>query len=116
MAEIEPGVHLKQEVPTVDLNKLDAETKAEFLKRRAAEDRAKKKNNKILEEWYCLGPGGDKLLKRVLKANGSVYSFFMFRVKKNKDIFNKHYKPQLKDYSYDPVSNYIEEIKKAKRK
>ena len=102
MAGIEPGVHKKVEIPAIDLEKLDAETQAEFLKRRAAEDRALKKSNKIVEEWYCKSQNGNKLLRKVLKANGGIYSFFMFRIDKNREMFEKHYKHLCKPYEYKP--------------
>lgn len=116
MAEIEPGVHRKVDVPLIDPNKLDAESKAEFLKRRSAEEKSLKKSNKILEEWYCLGSGGNKLLKKVLKANGAIYSFFMFRIDKNKKMYLDTYKSQCKPSEYNPIEKWAEEIKKAKRK
>ncbi len=116
MAEIEPGVHRKQANVLVDPNLLDAESKANFLKRRAAEEKTLKKQNKVLEEWYCLGKNGNKLLKKVLKANGATYSFFMFRVDKNKKMFADTYKVLCKPTDYDPKEKWAEEIKKARRK
>ena len=113
---IEPGVHKKQDNVLVDPYSLDGETKAEFLKRRALEDRMNKKANKVLEEWYCLGSNGNKVLKKVLKSNGSIYSFFMFRKDKNEKMFKDVYKAECKPMDYNPKENYTEEIRKARRK
>jgi hypothetical protein len=109
MAGIEPGVHKKVEIPVVNPDTLDKESKAEFLKRRAAEDKILKKSNKIIEEWYCKSQNGNKVLRKVLKANGGIYSFFLFRIDKNKKMFEDHYKSVCKSYDYVPE-------KKAQRK
>lgn len=113
---VEPGVHEKQDGVLKDPEKMNEETKAEFLKRRAAEQKVIKKNNKVLKEWYSLSAYGGKLLKRVLKANGNIYSFFMFNIKKNKEIFEKHYKGMLLPSDYRPTALEISELKSAKRK
>jgi hypothetical protein len=112
---MEPGVHKRQDDVLVDPTKLDAESKAEFLKRRAAERKLQNKASKILEEWYCLNQNGTKLLKKVLKANGGIYSFFMFRVTKktNMKLYKEHYEKECKPQNYDPRANY-EALKKRK--
>jgi hypothetical protein len=65
--------------PTKDLND---ESKAEWLKRRNAEDRKHKAGLKIKDEWYEVTAHGTKLVKKLRKNNGGVYSLYMGKTKK----------------------------------
>lgn len=63
------------------------ESKAEWLKRRNKEDRKHKAGLKIVDEWFEL-VAGKKLVKKLKKNNGGVYSIYICNVKKpkNKDV------------------------------
>lgn len=98
MAE-EFGAFSKQEVKPIDVDAIPKEDKAEFLKRIAQEKKDAKKNAKALESWFVVS--GNKLIKKTLKASGSVYSQYLFNIAKNKDLYAK-YKDQLKSSDYKP--------------
>jgi len=57
------------------------ESKAEWLKRRAKEDRKHKAGLKVKEEWYEIN-AGKKLVKKLRKNNGGVYSLYVGNTKK----------------------------------
>ncbi len=60
---------------------ISEERKDEWLKRRNKEDRKHKADQKVVEEWYEL-IGGKKLIKKLRKKNGGVYSLYICNVKK----------------------------------
>jgi hypothetical protein len=64
--------------PTKDLTE---ENKAEWLKRRAKEDRKHKAGMKVLDEWFEIVQG-KKLVKKIRKNNGGLYSLYICNVKK----------------------------------
>lgn len=63
---------------------LDDESKADWMKRRAKEDKVAKEGAKEVKCWYEERNG--KLLKRVKKKNGNVHSMYIGKVKKCKDL------------------------------
>lgn len=86
--DIEGGVHFADTSAKIDPDKdLDQETKAEWLKRRAKEDRKHKSGLKVSETWYEI-IAGKKLVKKIRKNNGGVYSLYVCNIKKpqNKDV------------------------------
>jgi len=63
---------------------LAEENKAEWIKRRNKEDRAIKRGLKVLQEWHEIV--GTKVLHKVKKNNGGVYSTYVCNAKKRPDI------------------------------
>jgi hypothetical protein len=82
---MEVGAHGADTSAKVDPTKdLDDESKAEWLKRRAKEERKHKMGLKVKEEWYEIN-AGKKLVKKLRKNNGGVYTLYVGNVKK-KDV------------------------------
>ncbi len=82
--DMEGGVHTADPSAKVDPTKdLSDESKAEWLKRRAREDRKHKAGLKVKEEWFEVN-AGKKLVKKLRKNNGGVYSLYVGNVKKPK--------------------------------
>jgi len=73
---------------------MTAEERMEWLKKRNAEAKEAKKGNKILEVFYTLN--GDKLNKKVRKANGGILSYYVGNIRKNPDIMTEEIKASLK--------------------
>lgn len=71
--------------PTKDLT--DDESKEKFLKRMKREEAAHRKGQKVVDEWYEV-VNGKKLVKKLKKNNGGVYSIYICNIKKpaNKEI------------------------------
>lgn len=65
--------------PTKDLSE---ESKAQWLKRRNLEDRKHKAGLKVKDEWFEVTAHGTKLVKKLRKSNGGVYSLYMGKTKK----------------------------------
>lgn len=69
-------------VRTEDAQKdLAAQERKEFMQRRAAEEKELAKSKEVKSYHYVL-VDGYKLLKKVVKANGSGYSFYIGNAKK----------------------------------
>lgn len=80
--DMEVGVHDADTSAKIDPSKdLTEESKADWLKRRAKEDRKHKMGLKVKDEWYEIN-GGKKLVKKLRKTNGGVYSLYVGNVKK----------------------------------
>lgn len=89
--DIEGGAHVADTSAKVDPTKdLDDESKAEWLKRRNKEDRKHKAGLKVVEEWYEV-IDKKKLVKKLRKNNGGLYTLYMCNITKpkNKDVMNK---------------------------
>ena len=79
----ESGIFIADTSAKIDPSKdLDDETKAQWLKRRAQEDRKHKAWQKITAEWFEIIAHGKKLVKKLRKNNGGVYSLYMGLMKK----------------------------------
>lgn len=74
---------------------MSEERKDEWMKRRAAEDRAAKENNVTLSEWYV--KKGDKLILKKKKKSGGNYSYYVGNFKKNPNILTEEVKANLKE-------------------
>lgn len=74
---------------------MSEERKDEWMKRRAAEDRAAKENNITLEEWYV--KKGDKLIFKKKKKSGGCYAYYVGNWKKNPNILTEEVKSNLKE-------------------
>jgi len=82
--DIEGGAHDADKSALIDPSKLEGESKSAFLKRVAMENRKQKAGNKIADEWFEVS-AGKKLVKKIKKANGGVYSIYVGNIKKNKE-------------------------------
>lgn len=86
----EVGVHnadLSAKInPTKDLAD---ENKADWMKRRAKEEKKHREGLKVVDEWFEV-VGGKKLIKKMKKNNGGVYSIYICNISKpqNKHVMN----------------------------
>ena len=65
---------------------IDEESKGAWMKRQVKSDKEAKKGAKVKDEWFELH--GLKLLRRVRKVNGSVYSFYYSNIKKHPELLD----------------------------
>lgn len=77
-----------------DMQDADEETKTQWLKRRAAEDRALKENKKVAETWYS--KVGSKLVRKQRNGAGSVLTSYLGNYKKHPEILTDEVKENLK--------------------
>lgn len=89
------GSHQADPSVKKNLESLDEESKAEFLKRVAKESRTQKAGNKVADEWFEV-IGGHKLVKKMRKSNGGVYSIYVGNVKSKKNPKAKEFLKTLK--------------------
>jgi len=79
--KVDQAVNMAEDAK-IDFEKdVKEEDKAEWLKRRAKEDREFKKANKKVDEWYVLK--GNKLVHKIRKASGGVYAKYICNIKKH---------------------------------
>lgn len=86
----EVGTHSADPSAKVDPSKdLTDESKAEWMKRRAKEERKHREGLKVVDEWFEL-INNKKLVKKMKKNNGGVYSIYICNVQKpqNKHVMN----------------------------
>lgn len=81
--DMEEGASFKADPSAkIDPSKdLTEESKAEWLKRRAKEDRKHQLGQKVVSEWFEI-IAGKKLVKKLRKKNGGVYSIYVGNTKK----------------------------------
>lgn len=78
------GAHGADYQAKVDPSKdLDDETKAAWMKRRAKEERKHRQGIKVVDEWFEV-IRGTKLVKKLKKNNGGVYSIYLGNTKNPK--------------------------------
>lgn len=77
-----------------EMQDADEETKTQWLKRRAAEDRELKKNKKVTETWYV--KTGNKLVKKSRNGAGSVLTNYVGNYIKHPEILTAEVKENLR--------------------
>ncbi len=84
--DLDTAIHRADRSAKVDPEKdlKDNESKADWLKRRNKEDRKQKQQNVVLDEWFEV-VAGKKLVKKMKKKSGGVYSSYICNIKKKKN-------------------------------